>query len=224
LVLASFGLEVMMTTQELLDRLANHEDNFVERKPKNVNRREIRKTVVAFANSVPEGRTGVLFIGVRDDGRIEGVDSTERQSEIDDICERDCYPPVKGVRMEAIRKEGRDVIAVVIPESRDKPHFSGQAYVRRGSKSVAASKEMFEDLITSRTDVGRLLLKLKGSEVIVQREGPYQGYRALGKIVSSDSYQVFIEAPAGNAFSLPLAFVSIWWEGSQGKYVIKEKV
>jgi predicted HTH transcriptional regulator len=53
--------------QELIIRLKSEEDNFVERKPDGVKRGEIRETIVAFANSLSEGQTGVLFIGVRDD-------------------------------------------------------------------------------------------------------------------------------------------------------------
>ncbi len=39
-----------------MTRLGDQEDNFVERKPANPNRDDIRKTVVAFANTVTEGR------------------------------------------------------------------------------------------------------------------------------------------------------------------------
>ena len=42
-----------MANNDLLSRLGNAEDNFIERKPANPNREDIRKTVVAFANSVP---------------------------------------------------------------------------------------------------------------------------------------------------------------------------
>lgn len=55
-----------MTKEQLLALLGRHERNFVERKSEGVTASELRQTVCAFANSVPEGRAGVLFIGIHD--------------------------------------------------------------------------------------------------------------------------------------------------------------
>ncbi len=65
--------------QELLARLKNAEDNFVERKPLGVNAAEIRRSVVAFANSVRTGSIGVLFVGVHEQPRV-------RDGESDSVC------------------------------------------------------------------------------------------------------------------------------------------
>jgi predicted HTH transcriptional regulator len=48
------------------------QDSFVERKSASDAGDWIR-TIVAFANSTPPGRCGVLYIGVRDDGTVEGL-------------------------------------------------------------------------------------------------------------------------------------------------------
>jgi predicted HTH transcriptional regulator len=61
----------MLSDQELFLRLSNFEDYFVERKSKG-DTRDITKTAVAFANSAPIGYPAVLFVGVKDDGTIEG--------------------------------------------------------------------------------------------------------------------------------------------------------
>jgi uncharacterized protein Ymh len=55
----------MTTEQRLTTRLAKRpsEDNFVERKPQSVKGHELRQTLVAFSNSLPEKETAVLFIG-----------------------------------------------------------------------------------------------------------------------------------------------------------------
>lgn len=45
-----------MTTDELLRRVGDHEDNFIERKPEGASPAELRQTPCAFANTVPEGR------------------------------------------------------------------------------------------------------------------------------------------------------------------------
>ena len=62
-----------MSQAELTSRLADKEDNFVERKPKKVNDRELRQTAVAFANSVPEGREAVLTLHPRSRQEIRMV-------------------------------------------------------------------------------------------------------------------------------------------------------
>lgn len=44
-----------MEAETLLTRLTTAEDNLVERKPEGVNRFELRRAVVALANSTPDG-------------------------------------------------------------------------------------------------------------------------------------------------------------------------
>jgi len=160
-------IQEFMPNDELLSRLKNEEDNFVERKPGNPKREDIRKTVVAFANSMPEKRTGVLFIGIRNDGRIEGVPNPDKlQMTIREVCEQDCYPPIRFFS-EVLQTPDGSVLAVVIPESSNRPHFSGPAFVRRGSESVAASSEFFDELVHSRNSKCAAVLKLKGQVVTV---------------------------------------------------------
>jgi hypothetical protein len=157
-----------MATEDLLKRLGDPEDNFVERKPPNSNREDIRKTVVAFANSVPEGRTGVLFIGVRNDGKIEAVPNPDKlQKTVRGVCEQECYPPIKFFA-EVLQPQNGPVLAIVVPASSGKPHFAGPAYIRRGSESVIASPELFEQLVYSRNSKCAAVLKLQGQIVTVQ--------------------------------------------------------
>jgi hypothetical protein len=156
-----------MPNDELMGRLRDEEDNFVERKPGNPNRADIRKTIVAFANSMPEGRTGILFIGIRNDGRIEGVPNSDKlQKTVREICEQECYPSIQ-FSTEVLSTPQGVVLAVIIPESLNKPHFSGPAFVRRGSESVAASPDVFDELIYSRNIKCAAILKLKGQTVTV---------------------------------------------------------
>ncbi|MHB8347387.1 MAG: RNA-binding domain-containing protein [Acidiferrobacterales bacterium] len=55
-----------MMRDALLNKIRDHKDNFVERKLEGVTNAELRQTVSAFANTVPEGRHAVLFIGLHD--------------------------------------------------------------------------------------------------------------------------------------------------------------
>lgn len=59
---------------DLITRLEQHEDSFVERKP---NASDLEPTLVAFANSVPEGREAIIYLGVRDNGEVIGVEGTD---------------------------------------------------------------------------------------------------------------------------------------------------
>ncbi len=137
---------------EIVSRIYSKEDAFCERKPESVNDREIRKELVAFANSTPSNKKSVLFIGVSDDGKILGVTNPdEKQKKIRKIAEHDCYPPVS-IQIEVLTIESKDVLAVIVPDSNLKPHFSGPAYIRLGSESKNATAEEYEKLINSRND------------------------------------------------------------------------
>jgi len=158
----------MAKTDELLARLSNKEDNFTERKPNGAKRDELRKTIVAFANSLREGQTGVLYIGVGDDGSVQGVEGTDSlQKTIARICKDNCYPSISP-SCSVLHKEGKTILAVEISASEQRPHFAGPAYVRIGSESKAASKELYEELLTSHCGIAGQLLKLKGAIVTVQ--------------------------------------------------------
>lgn len=162
-------------TQELIERLKNTEDNFTERKPEGARSSELRETIVAFADSIPEGRTAVLFIGISNEGIPLGITNPDSlQKKVRKICKRGCYPPIE-FRCEIITSGDKDILAVVIPHSQDKPHFAGPAYVREGSQNVTASARLFEELITTRLSKPYEILKWRGKTVTVEEIGKYLG-------------------------------------------------
>jgi len=213
-----------MPNQDLMNRLDNAEDNFVERKPGNPKRDDIRKTAVAFANSLPDGRTGVLFIGIRNDGRIEGVPNPDKlQKTVREVCEQDCYPPIS-FATEVLNTPDRPVLAVVVTSSSNKPHFAGPAYVRRGSESVAASPEVFDALVHSRNSKCAAVLKLKGQVVSVlslrhklevARHVAGSGYRegAECQVLAADAHTVrFQILGSGRMVTEPLEHVKVSYD------------
>lgn len=156
-----------MPSENLHKRLTDREDNFVERKPAGVNRAEIRKTVVAFANSVSEDREGILFIGLKDNGDVDGIKNTDTlQKTIREVCEKDCFPAIS-FSSEVIDLDGSSVLAVSIPTSKNKPHFSGQAYIRKGSENIVASDSLFDELVYSRNSKCAAISKLRDQVVSV---------------------------------------------------------
>jgi len=151
-----------LNRDDLMLMVKNQEDNFIERKTESVSTGELRQTLCAFANSVPEGRVGVLFIGVHDKtGEVLGVQNSDQlQKRIRDAGHGDCFPPIE-YSSEVLSIENKSVLAVLISHSTTKPHFSGPAYVRVGSESPKANSEQYEELILSRIDKVREILKIK---------------------------------------------------------------
>ena len=152
--------------------LSSPEDNFVERKPESVKSAELRQTLCAFANSIPEGREAVVYIGIEDQtGAVLGVENTESlQKRIRTVCRDDCYPAIQYTSEVLPFEQGR-VVAVVIPFSKTRPHFAGPAFVRVGSQSVKASDSQYEELILSRTDKARQLILYKANHIFVLVRG-----------------------------------------------------
>ncbi|HVI32668.1 ATP-binding protein [Phenylobacterium sp.] len=149
-----------MTPQQLIARLNSSEDSFVERKSQGVKPQDIRKAVTAFANTLPEGQHGVVFIGIGDKGAVEGCENADAlQKRVREAAE-ECYPPLTP-QCVVLKVDGRDVVAVVVDASKDKPHFSGPAYVRQGSESVKASKRLFDEMVDARHGKVEAILRMR---------------------------------------------------------------
>lgn len=139
-----------MSDADLLARMKNFEDHFVERKTCS-DSKDWLKTVVAFANSAPIGYPCILYIGVRDCGEIE-----DRQADFDSLQKtlnrimQNAYPRVAYLPR-IITDGGKQALAVIVPGSSSGPHFAGPSYVRRGSETFEASDEQLNDLISSRS-------------------------------------------------------------------------
>ncbi|MEO2158037.1 MAG: ATP-binding protein [bacterium] len=213
-------MEGYPTKEELLVRLQDHEDNFTERKPERANNRELRKTIVGFANSVPEGRTAVLFIGVSDKGEILGVSNPDSlQKKVRNICTQDCYPQII-CRHDVIQRGGKSVVAVVVSSSKNRPHFSGPAYIRQGSETIIASELLFDEMIVSRQGKPHEILKWKGKlvTVITSRQPRSKSGKFFSLSHFSDEFKIeectanrlkLYHVAAGRHVSYPLERISI---------------
>ncbi len=103
---------------------------------------DVRKTLVAFANSVPDGEEAILFIGVADNGAVAGVDNPDKaQKSFSKTASDWCYPPIKHTSR-VIDVDGKHVVALIVQASHNKPHFAGPAFVRTGSESKNASEPL----------------------------------------------------------------------------------
>lgn len=200
----------------LLGRLKDKEDGLTERKPDGVNSADIRRTLVALANSVSDNQKGVLFIGVSDAGKVSGVANPDSfQKKVRALSEKECYPPIQ-CQIYVLDTEGKSVVAVVVEASPNRPHFSGPAYVRRGSESVVASEDVYNDLIASRNTKAGAILRAKGKQVTfhqidVDRYGrEVVRYSIECSVEGCDAHVVDLkDIGPGRYFSVPLEKIRI---------------
>lgn len=213
----------MIEPGETRRRLEDREDRFTERKPEGAGKADFKRTIVAFANSVPSNRTAVLFVGVADSGAILGVTNIDQlQKLIRKIAENECYPPIY-VGMEVIDVEGKSVLGVTVDSSPNRPHFAGPAYVRRNAESVAATSALYEELILSRDDKRRTLLEWRGQFCTVTGISKQLGFpfpmeqnysdTAEAKIEEVTAHYVrFRKVSSAAGFTEPLSVLKLSWD------------
>lgn len=158
----------MLNNDDLQRLVTDFENQYVERKPSGDSKGWLR-TVVGFANSTPVGFPAVLFIGVRPDGSLEDIapnlDSLQKS-----LSERlsTAYPPIYYLP-QVVTVGGKKALAVVVPGSERRPHFSDHAYVREGSQTKKASEEQFERLLSQRSSKGYEILKWLNKSVAIDK-------------------------------------------------------
>jgi hypothetical protein len=151
-----------LTDADILARLVATEDGTVERKTFSDNRDWI-KAAVAFSNSLQNDQPGVLFVGVFDDGRIQGRGATnfeELQKRISGELSN-IYPPIYPTIL-VREKEGKKFIAVIIYGSPERPHFAGKSYVRDGTQTRDAD---IKDFIAKRNSKVAKILSWKDKTI-----------------------------------------------------------
>ncbi len=149
-----------MTLDEVRDLIKQGEGLRVEFKQRFPSYEKFAKEMIAFANT----RGGVILLGVDDDKSLYGVESEKSDAElIRETAEKYCEPPVK-YSLELFEIDRKEILAVDINESRNKPHRiqdflpeldlnSAAVYVRVNDKSVLAGKEMIKIMQTQKAGV-----------------------------------------------------------------------
>ena len=163
------------------------EDALLERKVES-DLKDLLKTVVAFANSVRPDHIATILIGERDDGTIEGVHNPDQ---IQITVRRDCdkvFPPVIW-RSSVYEANGKPCVKIEIEYSGDTPHFGGPAWVRKGSETIKASDELFQQLISLRNNTVREIAKWTGKIISIEGEQSTTPQRAM--TVAGQHIQVY---------------------------------
>jgi hypothetical protein len=191
-----------ITNSHVLCRLNEQESRLLERKKDVPSEREIRATLVGFANALKIGEWAVLFMGIEDDGTVVGLSNVENaQKTVTKVAKEQCYPAVD-FDCRVIRTQEKDIVAVVIPFSLKLPHFAGPAYLRMGCENKLASEDQFKKLIAKHNEKARRILEAKGENVSVELQcgsaqlvpyGQEPVERRIYKIIDCDAHEIVIE-------------------------------
>ncbi|MCF0145223.1 MAG: putative DNA binding domain-containing protein [Eubacterium sp.] len=113
---------------------------------------EIKKEIVAFANS----SGGTLYVGIRDDGTIVGVDNPDDVSlQISNMVRDSIKPDVTMfLHYKTIEADGKVLVAVDVQRGTDRPYYIAKkgmrpegVYVRQGYSSVPATDAAIRHMI-----------------------------------------------------------------------------
>jgi len=209
----------MHPTDDELRRLRTpSEDHFTERKTTG-DSKDLLKTVVAFANSTPLDRFAVLFIGIRDDGTVEkNVRPESEQNKLAKIT-ADVYPPIE-YTTRALTDEDGDYLAVIVPGSKERPHFSGASYVRLGARTVKASDKQFHRLIAERNSKAYPILQNLAQKIEVRKVRTHRAemlgrvqHRSAMQILDCTQFAVILRDEHGNNNQISLDRVDVFEAG-----------
>jgi hypothetical protein len=214
---------IEMSDADLLARLVNFEDQFIERKTV-ADLNDALKTVVGFANTAPLGMPCVLYIGVKDDGQFEekqhNFDSVQKTLNrlLQKIYPRAAYFP------KLLTSGSSTALAVLVPGSDLRPHFSGPSYIRRGSETIEASPSQFDDLIAMRSGKVYRLMQHIGKQVTVVNmsllgNGTFMrgNWSTVPTIVDCNEFWVTLQSSGEVARSFCLRDVELNFDNQRGR-------
>jgi len=143
----------MLTDDELRNFLKNGEADHVERTERFADKSKIGEAICAFANDLPDRRlTGVIFIGVKDNGDCANADISEQMLQTLMGFRSDgniLPPPVITVRRHTL--DGCTMAIVEVEPSDNPPlKYKGRVCVRIGPRSGYATAEEVRRLTEKR--------------------------------------------------------------------------
>ena len=121
--------------EELEKLMTDLESDFVERKESAADGVKIRRNICAFANDLPgNGRPGVIFVGVRDDGSCASLRiDDELLNRLANIRGEGDVQPLPSMTVQRRVIKGCEVAVVAVEPSADRPvRYRGRVWVRVG--------------------------------------------------------------------------------------------
>lgn len=138
---------------ELRELLHGGESHLVEFKRSLGDRRAVRRNICAFANDGPgTGKTGVLFVGIDDDGTCAGTVIDDGLLKTLALMRSDgTIQPLPAMRVEEMKIDGCPVAVVQVEPSRSPPvRFEGRVWVKVGPTVQQATIEDEQRLVERR--------------------------------------------------------------------------
>jgi ATP-dependent DNA helicase RecG len=132
---------------DLLTKIQLGEDSFTEFKSENVHNDSLAKSFVAFANT----SGGSVFVGVADDGTIEGVIDKNFQEKIIQICRNSIQPSIIPL-VEKHLVLDKTILEIKIAQGNHKPYkvkTTNHYYIRAGNTSMEPTREELARLFQS---------------------------------------------------------------------------
>ena len=129
---------------QLLSYVTEDESHWIERKESFIDKEKICKTVCAFANDLANSnKPGIVWIGVRNDGVISGVEVTDKLLlKIDQIRTDGRIQPLPSISTRTLRIDDKDVIAIVVaPSSLPPVSFDGRIWIRQAASTQQGNHE-----------------------------------------------------------------------------------
>jgi predicted HTH transcriptional regulator len=140
-----------------MDIVWQAEDSLKEKKTES-DLKDLLKTLVAFANSVAPGDTATLFIGEKDDGTVQGVTNVDNiQKKVKETADK-IYPVIY-YKPTVYERDGKQCVRVDVKHNGLAPHFGEAAWVRRGSVTVRATEDIYQQMVELRLNKVTQLMK-----------------------------------------------------------------
>ena len=160
-----------MNKKELQVLLEEGEGVHLEFKRKVSSPEKIARAMVGFANT----RGGTILFGIDDDKSIVGVESEKSEIEmVETAAQFFCEPPIEPI-IEIVSYRGKDILAVTIEESEEKPHAlitggngdenqQSKVLIRVKDKTLIASKEVVKILRSESPNAPPLTISIGDTE------------------------------------------------------------
>jgi hypothetical protein len=191
------------------------EDHLLERKTER-DLNDLRRTAVAFANSVRPEHVATILVGECNDGTVPGVTNPDEfQRKIRRELEK-IYPPIAW-RQVLYERDTKACIRIEIEYDGETPHFADAAWIRHGSETVRASDEMLQRLVDLRDSKVRTIAEWLGKEVTVSWSNSLPPNRPNWMLYPSSVIKVtrnFVtfKTSNGKQKSEPIAWLEISWD------------
>jgi ATP-dependent DNA helicase RecG len=138
---------MLLSDEELLNKIKLGEDTFTQLKAKFNNDIQLAEELVAFANT----KGGYILVGVSDTGKIvDDLDIRTHNQHISNASSEHCVPPIYP-QTEIKTIEGKRILVIQVSEGTQKPYRTkqGKYLMKSGSDKRAISQEELGRMILS---------------------------------------------------------------------------